>query len=267
MGYQLTELLLKCNEADYDLLIKQIDSYVNLSSDKELKQLLDSYIEDKSEERKLALAKILEREIRYIGSSEIAYAYRKIIKNEELAGVDVHEIINDVSKKLKLKQRKIGSLEAKIERLVKANVERTFFKMTPDQQRELFNKSGVSVDHQDEILTRLKQNKAQFLPILLSVLGPKVTMTLVQTIAVSALAAFIGRKAAEELIKNILARFPWFANILGPVVWGVSLSWLAIDLQSAAYRKTIPVLMYLGIVALRDGPEDGEDFWSESAEA
>ena len=71
---------------------------------------------------------------------------------------------------------------------------------------------------------------------------------------------------AEELFKNLAARFPWWAEWLGPIVWGLSLGWLAIDLQGSANRKTIPVLLYLGIVGLRDGPEDGEAFWNEPAE-
>lgn len=54
MGYQLTELLLKCDEADYDLLVKQIDSYVNFSSDRELRELLDLYVKEKTDGRKIA---------------------------------------------------------------------------------------------------------------------------------------------------------------------------------------------------------------------
>ncbi len=266
MAYEITPLLLKCTAPDFALLAEQIDSYVNLSDDKELKRLIKNYEQSQSETSKLELAKFIEKEFRYIGSSDIAYAFRKIASSEEPSGVSIHEIISDVSSKLKIKQKLIGSAEAKVERIVKFTVEKVFFSMKPEEQRELFTKAGVGRGQQDEFFEKIKDNKTNFLPILLSILGPEITLVIVQGLAISALAAFIGRKAAEELIKNLIARFPWWAEWLGPIVWGLSLSWLALDLQGAAYRKTIPIIIYLGIVGLRDGPEDGPAFWRESSE-
>ncbi len=237
MAYEITPLLLKCNEADFSLLISQIDSYVNFTSDTELNGLLKAYEKNKSDAKKLSLAKSVEKEIRYLGSSEIAYAFRKLTSSEEPSGVSFHEIISDVSSKLKIKQKPVGTAEAKVERIVKFTVEKLFFSMSPEEQRELFTKAGVGKGQQEEFFEKIKNNKAHFLPLLLSVLGPEITMVIVQGLAISALAAFIGRKAAEELIKNLIARFPWWAEWLGPIVWGLSLSWLALDLQGAAYRK------------------------------
>lgn len=266
MSYEITPLLLKCDANDFSVLISQIDSYVNFSSDSELKELLAAYKKNATNDSKAALAKVVEREIRYIGSSDIAYAFRKIKGDAYPAGVSIHEVIDDVSKKLKVKQKLLGTPEAKVERLVKWTVEKTFFALKPEQQRELFEKAGVGKRQQDEFFEKIKNNKAHFLPLLLSLLGPEITATIVQGLAITAMAAFMGRKAAEELFKNLAARFPWWAEWLGPIVWGLSLGWLAIDLQGAANRKTIPVLLYLGIVGLRDGPEDGEAFWNELAE-
>ena len=263
MPYEITQLLLKCDATDFSVLIEQIDSYVNFSSDIELKKLLAAYGKNPTHGKKILLAQAIEREIRYIGSSDIAYAFRKLTKDEVPAGVSIQEIIDDVSKKLKVKQKLLGSPEAKMERLVKFAVEKTFFALKPEQQREMFEKVGVGKGQQDEFFEKIKSNKAHFLPLLLSILGPEITATIVQGLAITAMAAFMGRKAAEELFKNLVARFPWWAEWLGPIVWGLSLSWLAIDLQGAANRKTIPVLLYLGIVGLRDGPEDGEAFWGE----
>ncbi|KRB79060.1 hypothetical protein [Noviherbaspirillum sp. Root189] len=264
MSYEMTALLMKCKAADYEFLVAQVDSYVNFSSDKELTCLLSAYQALKTDKRKLELSQILEREIRYLGSSEIAYAYRKYVKGNEFGGVSAAEIVSDVSKKLKIKQKTLGTLEAKVERLVKYAAEKTFFSLTSEQQRELFTKAGVGKGKQEELLDKLKQNKARFLPLLLSILGPEITAIIVQSLAVSAIAAFIGRKAAEELIKHLATRFPWWAEWLGPIVWGLSLAWLALDLQSAASRKTIPILLYLGIVGLRDGPVEGDKFWEDA---
>ncbi len=266
MPYEITSLLLKCESTDFSVLIGQIYSYVNFSSDAELKELLAAYERSPTNNQKVRLTQTLEREIRYIGSSDVAYAFRKLLGDEVPAGVSIQEIIDDVSKKLKVKQKLLGTPEAKVERLVKAVVERTFFALTPEQQRELFEKSEVGKEQQDEFFDKIKNNKAHFLPLLLSVLGPEITATIVQGLAITTIAAFMGRKAAEELFKNLIARFPWWAEWLGPIVWGLSLGWLAIDLQGASNRKTIPVLLYLGIVGLRDGPEEGEAFWNEPAQ-
>jgi len=263
MPYEITPLLLKCDATDFSVLISQIESYVNFSSDPELKNLLAAYQKNPTSGSKTALAKVMEREIRYIGSSDIAYAFRKLKGDEDPAGVSIHEVIEDVSKTLRVKQKLLGTPEAKVERLVKWAVEKTFFELKPEQQCELFEKAGVGKGQQEEFFEKIKNNKAHFLPLLLSLLGPEITATIVQGLAITAMATFMGRKAAEELFKNLAARFPWWAEWLGPIVWGLSLGWLAIDLQGAAKRKTIPVLLYLGIVGLRDGPEDGEAFWNE----
>lgn len=266
MPYEITPLPLKCDATDFSVLISQIDSYVNLSSDSELKELLAAYRKNNTNGSKTELAKAVEREIRYVGSSDIAYALRKLTGEDVPAGVSIHEVIYDVSKKLKVKQKLLGTPEAKVERLVKRTVEKTFFALKPEQQRELFEKAGVGTGQQDEFFEKIKNNKAHILPLLLSLLGPEITATIVQGLAITAMAAFMGRKAAEELFKNLATRFPWWAEWLGPIVWGLSLGWFAIDLQGAANRKTIPALLYLGIVGLRDGPEDGEAFWNESAQ-
>lgn len=267
MPYEMTSLLAKCNAADFALLIEQIDSYVNLSDDATLKGLLAAYEKNESMDMKGPLIRKMEEEIRYVGSADLAYAFRKLASKAQPAGVSFHEIVDDVSAKLKIKQHLVGTVEAKVERVVKATVEKTFLSMTLEQQRELFTKAGVGQPQQKEFFEKLAANKAHFLPLLFSMLGPEITAKIVQGLAISALAAFIGRKAAEELIKNLVARFPWWAEWLGPVVWGLSLSWLALDLQGAAFRKTIPIVLYLGIVGLRDGPEDGEAFWTEPAMA
>lgn len=263
MGYEATELLLKCDADDFAMLISQIDSYVNFTSDTELKELLARYKSDPSTSNKARLAKAVEREIRYVGSADVAYVFRKLFKEEEPAGVGMREIIDDVSVKLKVKQRPLGSVEARLERLVRLAAEKTFLSMSPEQQRKLFEESGIGREQQNEFFNRLKDNKVALLPLLMSVLGPEITAKLVQGLAVVAISQFIGKEAAKKLIEQLATRFPWWSNWLGPIVWGLSLSWLAFDLQGAANRKTVPIMLYLGLVGLRDGPEDGDDFWSE----
>ncbi|MDX7686134.1 hypothetical protein SJS35_21000, partial [Aeromonas caviae] len=63
------------------------------------------------------------------------------------------------------------------------------------------------------------------------------------------------REAAKALVKEVSKRNPML-NALGPVMWVLSGVWLAYDLQGPAFRKTVPICLYLGVVALRDGSED-----------
>ena len=86
------------------------------------------------------------------------------------------------------------------------------------------------------------------------ILGPKTALGIVETIIVSIIANIIGREAAKQLVKELLKRNPWI-NSLGPFLWVASGLWIVFDLQGPAYRKTVPLCLYLGIVALRDGEE------------
>lgn len=268
MPYEMQDILAKCDADDLKVVLRQIDSYVNLSSDTELKAGLESFSQAQNKEAHAFLLRTIEREIRYLGSSEIAYAKRKVLGNEDPPGVGTFEMIEDVSARLKVKQRYFGTVEARLERLVRATAERTFFKMSPEEQREMFEKAGVGKKQGKEFFEKLKNNKAHFVPLLLSVLGPKITQELIQGLVVAVVAKYMTKEAAKAFVANLATRFPWWSEWLGPVVWGVSLGWLAIDLQAAAYRKTVPILLYLGIVGLRDGPEDGRSFWdSPSGEA
>ncbi|HIE9392380.1 TPA: hypothetical protein ACXRY3_003747 [Klebsiella pneumoniae] len=263
MGYEATELLLKCDADDYEMLISQINSYVNFSSDTELKELLTRYRKDPNTNNKTLLAKATEREIRYVGSAEVAYIFRKIFKKESPSGVSMKIIIDDVSVKLKVKQKQLGNIEARLERLVRFTAEKTFLSMSPEQQRKLFEESGIGHEQQNEFFNRIKDNQAAVLPLLMSILGPEITAKLVQGLAVLAISQFIGKEAARKLIEQLATKFPWWSNWLGPLVWGLSLTWLAFDLQGAANRKTIPIMLYLGLVVLRDVPGAEDDCWSE----
>lgn len=123
-------------------------------------------------------------------------------------------MIEDVSRRLKIKQKYFGSIESQLERLVRATAERTFFKLTPEQQRELFEKAGVGKKQGKEFFDKLKGNKAHFIPVLLAVVGPEITKDLVLGLVVSVMATYMGREAAKALIANLVARFPWWAEWL-----------------------------------------------------
>ena len=245
-------VLAKCEYADFEYLSGVLDSYVSLTDDSGRKELLDK--SRSSAAAKSELISVIDKQIRYYGSSDIAYAARSIFSSD--GGISALELIEDVCEKLKINIKQGGSVEGRLERLVSAVVEKELLSKSPDELAEAFKKIGVG-DADTKLIKEhmIKNGKAAVLPIIFEVLGPKIALGIIETIIVSLIAQIIGREAAKVLVKEVMKRNPWL-NALGPVMWALSSAWLAFDLQGPAYRKTIPICLYLGVVALRDGSED-----------
>lgn len=245
-------ILKKCQHADFEYLSKVLDSYLSFTNDAKRKELLKlSQTDDKA---KSELIELIDKQVRYYGSSDIAYFKRAAVGNND-GGISAFEVIEDVCKKLKVSIKHGGSNEARLEKLVNGVVEKELLSKTPEELAAAFEKIGVGNADRDLVMEALKRDgKAAILPVLVEILGPKVALGIVETIVVSLIAQIIGREAAKQLFKELVKRNPWI-NVLGPVIWALSGAWLAFDLQGPAYRKTVPVCLYLGIVALRDGAE------------
>lgn len=245
-------ILAKCKPEDFIYLSDVLDSYLSFTNDTRRRELLKQA--DSSPRSKQELISLVDKQIRYYGSSDIAYFKRMLFDDD--AGVSALEIVEDVGEKLKVKIKMGGSLEARLERLVYAVVEEELFNKNPEELSDAFKNIGVGDADRQQILDHLKKiGKIAILPVLLEILGPIITLGIVETIIVSLLAQMLGREAAKQLVKELLKRNPWI-NSLGPVLWVISGVWLAFDLQGPAFRKTAPIALYLGIVALRDGAED-----------
>ncbi|WAG11669.1 hypothetical protein [Aeromonas dhakensis] len=247
-------IISKCEREDFNYLSEVLDSYLSFTDDKRRKELLavsDSHVQSRAQ-----LIELMDKQIKYYGSSDIAYLKRAIFGDD--GGVDAKEIVEDVCSKLKVSIKLGGSTESRLERMVNAVVEKELLSKTPEELAAAFKSMGVGDVDRDLILEHLKNNgKVAVLPILVQVLGPKITLGIIETIIVSLIAQIIGREAAKQLVKELMKRNPWI-NALGPVLWALSGAWLAFDLQGPAYRKTVPICLYLGIVALRDGEEDSK---------
>lgn len=242
----------KCKQADFEYLSKVLDSYLSFTNDSKRKELLS---QSSNEEAKAELVVLIDKQIRYYGSSDVAY-FKRTIAGESGGGVAASEVIEDVCLKLKIPVKHGGSNEARLERLVNAVVEKELLSKSPEDLAKAFEKIGVGNADNKLIMEHLKKNgKAAVLPVLVEVLGPKVALGIIETIIVSLIAQIIGREAAKQLVKELAKRNPWL-NALGPIMWALSGAWLAFDLQGPAYRKTVPICLYLGIVGLRDGSED-----------
>ena len=248
----MKSILAKCGPEDFAYLSNVLDSYLSFTNDARRRELLK--LADESPSTRQELIDLVDKQIRYYGSSDLAYFKRMLFDDD--AGVSSLEIVEDVCEKLKVKIKKGGSLEVRLERLVYAVVEEELLNKNPEELSAAFKNIGVGDADRIQILDHIKKSgKIAILPVLMEILGPAITLGIVETIIVSLLAQMLGREAAKQLVKELLKRNPWI-NALGPVLWIISGAWLAFDLQGPAFRKTAPVALYLGIVALRDGPED-----------
>ncbi|MDC7706384.1 hypothetical protein [Vogesella indigofera] len=250
----MKDILFKCEYADFEYLSSVLDSYVSFTDDSGRKELLTR--SQNSASAKSQLIEIMDRQIRYYGSSDIAYAFRRVFSSNSDGGVSSLELIEDVCERLKVSIKHGGSVEGRLERLVTAVVEKELFSKSPSELAEAFKKMGVGDADAKLIMEHLVKNgKVAVLPIIIQVLGPKVALSIIETIIISLIAQIVGREAAKALVKEVMKRNP-LLNTLGPLMWALSGAWLAYDLQGPALRKIVPICLYLGVVALRDGSED-----------
>lgn len=248
----MKNIIKKCTKEDFSYLSEVLESYLSFTDDKRRKELL-AESENNAQSRD-ELIDLMDKQIKYFGSSDLAYLKRTIFS--KYSGVEAKEIVEDVCTKLKVKIKLGGSTESRLERVVNAVVEKELLSKSPENLSEAFKTMGIGDVDRERILEHMKNNgKVAILPFLVQVLGPKITLGIIETIIVSLIAQIIGREAAKQLVKELMKRNPWI-NALGPVLWVLSGAWLALDLQGPAYRKTVPICLYLGIVALRDGEED-----------
>ncbi|AYF48771.1 hypothetical protein DXV65_14650 [Pseudomonas fluorescens] len=244
-------ILRKCKSEDFNYVSRVLDNYVSLTNDSRRKELLLQV--QGSTAAKEELIELLDKQIRYFGSSDLAYFARSLFNSD--GGVSANELIADVCAKSKVKIKLGGSVESRLEKLVTAVVEKELLSKSPEELAKAFKEMGVEDIDREKVMEHLKSNgKVAILPIIFQILGPKVALGIIEVIIISIIAQIIGREAAKALVQEMVKRNPWL-NALGPWMWALSAAWLAFDVQGPAYRKTVPICLYLGVVGLRDGPE------------
>jgi hypothetical protein len=249
--HEMRTILAKARLADFQFIVGQLDSNLNFADDLRLNRALRAYRQNRAEKQKRALIELIEREYRYAGSADLAYLLRRASGREP--GPSVDEIVSDVARKLDVKVRLIGPLPDRLERLTTAVVEKGILSMTSAEQLGLFVAHGSGLEHAKELRKRMKRHgPVAALPILLTLLGPQVSEKIVTSLVIRQIGWIIGRDAARLLLDRLATRFPWWAEWIGPIAWAVSGALLTIDIQGPAYRKTIPVTLYLGLISLRE---------------
>ena len=244
----MQEVLATLELADYHFLVGMIESPFNLTDDRKLNSLLDNLEKKDSKANRTALNEHLEKEIRYLGSSDMAYFFRQWTGSE--AGVSFQEILRDVAKTLKVDMQKIGTEREMLEDLVEKYATKQFASLPDEEKQKMLESLGVE---QERAASFIKKSAGVYaLPLLIEAFGSLVVNGLIKNVIFGLIAKIIGKQLAMRLFNFIIGRFPWWVAWIGPVAWTVSIGWTTFDLQGPAYRKTIPVVLYLGLCSMRE---------------
>ncbi len=248
--------------ADFTYLAGIIQSDLNVSSDSELSRLAEAYqgvaaengASDKEaagdsapEEIRNELFERFEKEIRYVGSSEFAFGYRSLTGQE--AGVSFQEIVRDVASLLKVGKPPLGTDREQVEWVAGEYATAQFSELSQEEQRKMLESLGVERDKAEAFL---KKSAGVFaLPMLIEAFNLVIVQGLIKTIIFGTIAKIIGQQLATRLFTFLVGRLPWWVNWIGPAAWTLSIGWTTFDLQGPARRKTVPIVLYLGICSMR----------------
>lgn len=105
----------------------------------------------------------------------------------------------------------------------------------------------------------LKRSAGVFaLPMLIEAFNIVIVQGLIKSIIFGTIAKIIGQQLANRLFAFLVGRLPWWVNWIGPAAWTLSIGWTTIDLQGPAKRKTIPIVLYLGLCSMRPDRTENE---------
>lgn len=237
---------------DFAFLVQLLESQVNLSDGARLQAALTAYEADPEPATRRALEDVLEHEIRYAGSAELAFLARSLTGRP--GGVPFREVVQDVARKLKVKPAALGTDRELLEDLVERYATQQFAELTPEAQREMLVSLGVE---REKAAAFVKTSAGVFaLPVLIEAFNAVVVQGLIKQVIFGTIARIVGQQLSRQLFGLLARGLPWWVSWIGPAAWTASLSWAVVDLQGPAYRKTIPVVLYLGLCSLR-GEEVG----------
>jgi uncharacterized protein YaaW (UPF0174 family) len=247
-GPPMQDVFSPLTPADYAFLIGLIESPFTLTDDAALKRLLAAYEADPSEATREELDLRLEREIRYLGSADLAYVTRML--SGQTPGVTFREIIGDVARTLKVELPRLGTDRELLEDLVEQYATQQFARLTPEEQQRMLVDLGVDKDKAARFV--LKSAGVFSLPLLIAAFDAIIVQGLIKTIIFGTIAKLIGRQLSSRLFSLLAGRLPWWVSWIGPAAWTISIGWTALDLQAPAQRKVIPIVLFLGLCSLRE---------------
>lgn len=244
----MQELLAILTPTDYRFLAGVMESPLNQTNDTRFEELVSALESEDSPENREEIEALFEEDIRYLGSSELMYVFRSLTGSER--GVPFQSIVRDVARSLNVDANLLGSDREIVERLAEGYATQQFADLPADEQQKMLESLGVEAEKAKAFIARSAGVFA--LPMLIEAFNIVIVQGLIKTIIFGTIAKIIGSQLASKLFAFLVARMPWWVSWIGPAAWTLSLGWTALDLQGPAKRKTIPVVLYLGLCSLRE---------------
>jgi hypothetical protein len=243
----MKQVLQHLSIADYHFVVGAIASLWSLTDDSGLQTALEKYEASGSDTDRTHLDELIEREIGYLGSSEIAYFVRSA--SGKKAGLPFSTVVADVARSLDLHPDRLTTINEQLVDIVTSYATVRFAELTAEEQQQMLVDLGVDKKRAEAFVKRSAGVFAP--PLLIEAFNVVVVEGLIKKIIFGTIARFLGREATRKLLTFILGRFPWWVSWVGPVAWMGSIGWTVLDLQGPAYRKTIPIVLYLGLCVMR----------------
>ncbi|NNE70207.1 MAG: hypothetical protein HKN29_07555 [Rhodothermales bacterium] len=243
----MQDVLAILEPTDYRFLVGLVESNLNLADDTLLRRHLAAVEKEDTPEHRNAFCLAFEDHLRYLGSSDVAWAVRKVMGQDP--GVSFQEIVRDAANALKVDAPRLGTDRERLEELVEAYATKQFAELSPEEQQKMLEDLGVERDKAAAFLARSAGKMA--LPLMVEAFNLVVVEGLIKTIIFGTIAKIIGRQLTARLFSFLVGRLPWWVTWIGPAAWTLSIGWTALDIQGPAMRKTIPVVLYLGLASLR----------------
>ncbi|WP_026970764.1 hypothetical protein [Aliagarivorans marinus] len=254
----MKEILEKLEKDDFYEISKRLNSHFSLGRDKKRNKQLDE-CKDKPDQDTIAL---FDNHIRYFASSDIASACRKAMGREPY--VSAEEMLDDIIGKMKFNVNRHLSLEDKLKRVVKEIVRKEFADAKPEDLKKSLKQTSIDYTDIAEVIYLIEQDDGDIVETMIENLGHSTTMQLISSIIQRTILVFTGQAALRILAAQFIRRNPGL-QMLGPIMWVLTGAWLIFDLQNVAYRKTIPICLFIGMklisqeVAERDRLKQLED--------
>ncbi|MEY4752767.1 MAG: hypothetical protein RJA44_442, partial [Pseudomonadota bacterium] len=190
----MKSILLNCEAPDFDYLSELLDSPLTRSAQTQRRTLLLDYQSRQDIQTKKQLVALLDEQIRYFGSSDLAWLGRLLLREER--GATAEQIIDDVCARLDLPGAIGGNTALRLQRLILALVEQELGTRSPAQLHALLLELGVSAA-QATLISAPPEAGGGNTPLmarLLLALGPAATLSLAQTLVIRLIAALTGRQ-------------------------------------------------------------------------
>ena len=251
----MKELLDVLQPTDFRFLAGILESPLNLTNDSKFEALVTDLEAEDSTENRSDVYKEFESSLRYLGSSDFAYAFRSWTGSEP--GVPFQEIVSDVASALDVPAPGMSTSREMVEKLATDYATQQFAGLSTEEQQKMLEELRVE---KEKAAAFLKRSAGVFaLPMLIEAFNIVVVQGLIKTIIFGTIAKIIGSQLATKLFTFLVGRMPWWVSWIGPAAWTLSIGWTTIDLQGPARRKTIPAVLYLGLCSLRErGPSSAK---------